>query len=425
MDTNILALAERGVFEWGGDISYFKGASAWDANGKVYIAKVANPDKTKTPSTNAAQWEESVIQVPKAQFTTVENLVSSHIANMANPHNLTAAQLNTYTKQEYDAFISTTNQNLATHMVDYTNSHRVTASQAGAVPITGGTYTGQVLFSTAIIGLGANTTNAVQSTSGKVFLKKGTLELGINAAGKAYFKNATETLLLDEALFLTLKRTNEVLYAVPQPDVEYNFLSDVNCLRGMGYSEFVSAGGKSYLNKEGVTRVALVDEPRHTVSGIAFIDNTETLRINRTYDGKGFTEYTEQVEVYFDSAIISASIGIAKEYSFGGQLLYGYSDNSVRFEIMDGVTKKSVVVSPAITSGRHTITKVFKASGEVRLYWDGIYATSITYSALPSRSGWEWTRFMETLAGANTSHYKLQRFRCWALPLSDAQISTL
>lgn len=428
MDTNILALAERGVFEWGGDIDYLKGASAWDANGKVYVAKVANPDKTKTPSTNLIQWEESVIQVPKAQFTVVENLVINHINNMANPHNLTAAQLNTYTKAEYDAFMLSTNQDIAAHLIDYTNSHKVTATQAGAVPITGGTYTGQVLFSTGIIGLGTNTTNAVQSTGGRVFLKKGTLELGINASGKAYFKNATETLLLDETLFLDLKRVNEVLYAVPQPDVEYNFLSDINCLKGMGYSEFTSTGGKSYLTKEGAVKLANVDEPRHTVTGIAFIDNTETLRIERTFDGKGFPEYTEHVEIYLDSVSNNSTTELMTDESFGNSAVYIDNAHQVRYRTYDNTLAANVFANIELnpTVGRHSFTKVVLANGTVKLYWDGVLKNTIVLGSYASRAVWQWTRFMYVLgADVNTSHNRLQRWRCWAIPLSDAQISTL
>lgn len=428
MDTNILALAERGIFEWGGDISYQKGAMSWDANGKVYIAKVANPDKTKTPSANSNQWEESVIQVPKSQFTTVANLVDSHINNMANPHKLTAAQLNTYTRAEIDALVKVTSDILAAHLVDYSNSHRVTAAQAGAVPVSGGTYTGNVLFGTGIVGLGTDSTNAVQAVSSRVFLKKGSLELGINANGKPYFKNATETLLLDEALFIQLKKQQEVLYAVPQPDVEYNFLSDINCLRGMGYSEFVSSGGKAYQNKEGVTVVAGVDEPRHTKEGIAFIDNTETLRINRTFDGKGFSDYTECLEIYLDTVSNNSTTELMTDVSFGNSAVYLNNAHQIRYRAFDAGTNANIFANVELnpTIGKHTFTKVVTSDGKIKLYWDGVLVNTIQLTAFASRDVWQWTRFMSVLGSdVNTGHYKLQRWRCWATPLTDAQVSTL
>ena len=38
IDTNILALAERGVFEWGADINYKKNALCWDeTDGRIYV----------------------------------------------------------------------------------------------------------------------------------------------------------------------------------------------------------------------------------------------------------------------------------------------------------------------------------------------------------------------------------------------------
>ena len=67
IDANILALAEMGVFEWGADITYKKGALAWDeTDGKIYIALVASPSKTLTPSNNPTQWTQSSIQISKA-----------------------------------------------------------------------------------------------------------------------------------------------------------------------------------------------------------------------------------------------------------------------------------------------------------------------------------------------------------------------
>ena len=419
MDNNMLALAERGIFEWGGDVTYNKGAMAWDENGKIYLSKVASPDKTKKPSVDSAQWEESVIQTPKSKFTTVENALNSHTSNVANPHKLTAAQLNSYTKAEYDALIKNTNDNLSAHMADYGNSHKVTAAQAGAVPITGGTYTGQVTFSTGSIGIGAN---FVKSESNKVFLKKGNLELGINADGKPYFKNATETLLLDEALFVQLKKVNEKLYAVPLPDVEYDFMSDTNTLRGMGDSEFVSAGGKSYQNKAGSTVVAKVDEPRHTKKGLAFIDSTETLRISRRFDGKAFLPLTEHIEFYLDSISNTGVTEIALDdyakkdvlYISGGKAYYRLDGNII------------TTVANSLTVGRNTFTRVLFADNSVKYYWNGELTGSSSYAAKPDKALLDWTRFMNVQPGTvNTAHFYMQRFRCWAAGLTPEQVSTL
>ena len=66
IDNNILALAERGIFEWGPDIAYKKGALAWDEiDGKIYVALTANPNVSLAPSKNPSQWTASSIQIPK------------------------------------------------------------------------------------------------------------------------------------------------------------------------------------------------------------------------------------------------------------------------------------------------------------------------------------------------------------------------
>lgn len=423
MDNNIVALAERGIFEWGSDITYAKGAMAWDSNGKIYIAKVASPAKDKTPPNNPTQWEESVIQTPKSRFTTLDSLVNSHINNKANPHRLTAAQLNSYTKQEYDATIATITANLASHESNYSNSHNVTAAQVGAVPITGGTYSGAVTFSTGSIGLGTDTTNAVMSQSGKVFLKKGNMELGVNADGKPYFKNNTETLLLDETLFIALKKQQERFYAVSQPDVEYNFLSDINTLRGMGHAEFSSPGGKTYTNKAGATVVAAVDEPRHTKAGLAFIDSTERLDITKTYDGKSFTDTTEHIEIALDSYVNSYWFSIFQDTYPYADYFFITGTGQVRYRLFVGTTDTDIIGPQLSGTGKHSLTRVIGADKTLRLYVDGVlFHTGVWHNK--DKASWLTTQCI-VFGATLTKHVYLRRYRCWASKLTDNQVATL
>ena len=291
IDANILALAERGVFEWGADITYKKGALAWDeTDGKIYIALVASPSKTLTPSNNPTQWTQSSIQISKADYDNLVAQVNNHITDYSNPHKLTAAQLNAYTKAQIDTLIANLQTELDAHEAA-SNPHGTDADDVGAVPITGGRYIGTVYHDANVIGIGADLTNAVKVDTGKILFKKGALELGIDAAGDPYFYDGTKQYLLNEELFVTLKETYEKEYAVPAPDFLCLFQNDINVYAGTGPTTFTSSGGLTYVNKEGITKTAAIDEPRITVDGLAMRDNTESLYVTRTNDGYGFIYY--------------------------------------------------------------------------------------------------------------------------------------
>ena len=73
-------------------------------------------------------------------------VVDNHIADLVNPHKVTAEQLNVYRRNAIDNLFYNLNKNINDHKADKTNPHKVTAAQVGAVPIVGGTYTGQVTF---------------------------------------------------------------------------------------------------------------------------------------------------------------------------------------------------------------------------------------------------------------------------------------
>ena len=422
IDANILALAERGVFEWGGDITYKKGALAWDeTDGKIYIALVASPSKTLAPSNNPTQWTQSSIQISKADYDNLVAQVNNHITNYSNPHKLTAAQLGAYTKAQIDTLIANLQTELDAHEAA-SNPHGTDADDVGAVPITGGRYTGTVYHDANVIGIGADLTNAVKVDTGKIFFKKGALELGIDAAGEPYFYDGTKQYLVNEELFLTLKEANEKDYAVPAPDFLCLFKNDINVYAGKGPTSFTSTGGLTYVNKEGVTKTAAVDEPRITVDGMAFIDNTESLSATRTYDGVGFTNYTESIEFFVEgpnAGITNVYVNngfIQSKLKITGTTLVAYYTNA-------SAVQSSKTLTSTLTTGRHIFTLTLSGT-TLTFYLDGVQISSTTVT-LPARTAWTSTQFALVESGTNTYSLELQRFRCWATALSAKQVSTL
>ena len=422
IDNNILALAERGIFEWGPDIAYKKGALAWDeSNGRIYVALIDNPNVSLIPSQNTAQWAASSVQIPKSSFDNLATAVNNHITNYSNPHKLTAAQINAYVKAQIDTLVSNVQTELNTHKAA-SNPHGTDADDVGAVPITGGRYTGTVYHDANIIGIGADTTNAVKYDAGKVFFKKGILEMGIDANGDPYFYDGTKQYLVNEELFVTLKDTYEKEYAVAAPDFLCLFQNDINVYAGTGPTTFTSTGGKTYVNKEGVTKTAAVDEPRITVDGLAMIDNSETLYAARTNDGLGFTNYTESIEffvkgsnagitnIYVNNGFIKSKLKIT-----GTTLVACYTDSA-------GV-QQSKTLTTSLALGKHNFTQTLNGS-TLTFYLDGVKISSNTFT-LPARTGWTNTQFGLVDSGTNTYDLCLKRFRCWATALTDKQVSTL
>lgn len=234
IDTTLLAQAERGIFEWGTDIAYQLGSIVWcEADKKIYVAIVGAPDRTKSPNTNAAHWATSSIQVPRASYDAMVTAINAHIANVSNPHKLSAVQLGSYTKAETDALVAQYNALVAAHVADKNNPHKLTAAGVGAVPVTGGVYTGDVTFNGGVF-FDAGKVNQI-SKSGGLFLQAGTAVLGIDSTGTAVAgTTASRSKLVTEATFPNLKAAREPRYAVPAEVYSLDFLGSVNIRRGVG-----------------------------------------------------------------------------------------------------------------------------------------------------------------------------------------------
>lgn len=234
-DTTMLAQAERGVFEWGNDISYVKGALCWnEQDSTIYVSLAANPDKTKRPDQNLTQWSKSSLQISRDSFDTAVANWTAHIANTTgNPHNLTPGRIGAYTKAESDALITQYRNLVAAHVADVNNPHKTTATQIGAVPVTGGTYTGDVTFATGQVILTDDGTNKTGIVSGQgLFMQSGEGMIGIETSGgTTRVTSGTKTSrspVVTEATFAALKAQTEQLYSCPQPDFYMPLIRDAN-----------------------------------------------------------------------------------------------------------------------------------------------------------------------------------------------------
>lgn len=230
-DTTMLAIAERGVAEWGADVTYRKGSLVWDeTNATIYVAIVNAPTAGTKPSSNSPHWSASSIQVTRAGYDTTVSNINTHIANRTtNPHGLTADMLNAYNKAQIDALVTQYNALVKAHTDRRDNPHDVTASQIGAVPVTGGTYTGDVTFNTGLYFNTAKTAKLFVNAAGNLALQNGGTTLGVTTAGKAYVSSgAASSNIVLESGFAALKALREPDYAVPLPTFQMNLIGSIN-----------------------------------------------------------------------------------------------------------------------------------------------------------------------------------------------------
>ena len=236
VDTTLLALAERGIFEWGSDVTYGLASIVWDETDKrIYVSTVGAPDKAKAPSTNPSHWSPSSIQVSRASYDSIVAAINTHIADVTgNPHKLTAGRLNAYNKNETDAIVAQYRALVLAHSSDKNNPHGVTALQTGAVPSTGGTYSGDVIFNAGVF-FDAGKVNKINK-SGGLFLQNGAGQIGINDSGVGMV-GPTNSMseIVTEASYLRLKSAQEPDYAVPMPNFQMNCIRDINIQTGSGY----------------------------------------------------------------------------------------------------------------------------------------------------------------------------------------------
>lgn len=238
VDTTLLALAERGVFEWGTDVQYGLGSLVWDdATQTVYVATVGSPSRTLRPSQNLGQWAASAIQVSRYDYDDIVSKISAHIADVtSNPHRLTANMIGAYNKAQIDSLVAQYNALVASHANDRDNPHKVTAVQAGAVPTTGGTYTGPVTFQQGMLFDASGTTKLSFGPDG-FYMQSGDTRIGLDASGVPVVGNGstnTNSRIITDATFAEVKAREEPKYAAPLESFQMGLINSINIQRGTG-----------------------------------------------------------------------------------------------------------------------------------------------------------------------------------------------
>lgn len=423
IDTTLLALAERGIFEWGNDVQYGLNSLVWDETNKtIYISTVGSPDKTKAPSANPTQWVASSIQVSRASYDSVVANINAHIADITgNPHKLTAGRLNAYNKSEIDNIVAQYRALVKIHVDDKNNPHGVTASQAGAVPATGGTYSGDVIFN-AGVWFDSGKVNGLVKTGG-IYLKNGNGQIGVSDSGVAQVgKIGALSPIVSESTFPALKAAREPEYATPLPNYASAFIGDINIQVGMGSQE------------------ASFDPLYSVVTGALGLGTStgQTNRMNSSDSIGGSTESTIAVDFLETNARVSADGSKVLQFSSapnenGTEGVYLFIGGNSRL-----VAER--MYNPVGGSATYEYTQ-FQLTGDIqtwrrlaatfsgttiKLYLDGVMvAQNRTATVTAGVKTNKVNIFIAQRDAAGARGFQVRNLRVWTQALTDKQISTL
>lgn len=415
-DSTLQALAERGVLEWGGDATYRNGAAVWDeSNGVIYVAKLDGPSKTLKPSSNLAQWTPSALQITRADYDAISAAIASHIADVtSNPHGLTPGRLGTYTTAQIDALVAQYKKMVSDHAARKDNPHGVTATDIGAVPVTGGAYTGNVEMKTGQVLLSADGVRKIKADDTGVYMANSAGQVGVDAAGEGFVKtgNAPATKIITKATFADNKAAVEATYAVQQPVFYLPLASDLNVYIGGGTVQADQNGG-------------VLDWNPSLLNGVIFGNNTQyDNRVVYTYKPlEGLKEATICVDVFLEGTggttttpELYASFGAAA----GCGVIQVNKNNTVRFWSETGTTG-----TVPLPTGVWIRLVGVRTTTSLSLYLNGVMVSTIAVNnANITGSDYNFLR-----ANVQDQAYqrlvKAKNFKLWIGALTAKQISTL
>lgn len=427
IDLALLSSAQRGIPEWGSDIGYKIGSVVWDdTNNTVYVSKVDEPDRLKKPSENSLEWAVSSIQLTLQRFSDLEQQVDDHIDARNDPHNVTAEQVGTYTKTVIDNKITNVSQVISSHINRVDNPHSVTAAQVGAVPITGGTYLGEVTFNAVEtkINPGAGD-QAIYADASEAGIRIGDAYLAIDrTSGRAFNKvSGVKSFLLNEEEYVEARREVEPEYAVPSPDFEMDLLSDIHIRQGFGYSELIRNSNQSYTDKSGTVVNAAPGIPRQESQGLR-LESTfnEYLKVDAPLNWGN----SESKTVFFEG-----SLGATSGDVFPFDLLVPVEDKTrfsvlaangqVQYEYVNQAGTQVVLPLGNVAVGEAFKVTIVHTASETIGYFNGV--ATVTGPAKRATPAFATIAVGRSVTSPGVMHAR--KFMIWQQALTAQQISTL
>lgn len=411
IDTTMLAQAERGIFEWGSDVSYGVGSLAWDETNKtIYVCTVTNPSKTLRPSENSAQWSPSSIQVSRANYDSIVAAINAHIADVtSNPHKVTAAQIGAYDKSELDSIVANYRAMVQAHVTDYNNPHKLTATQVGAVPAVGGTYTGEVTFTTVYL----NDSKTAQIVNdGGLYLRNGSYYLGINGttgnpeAGTASSKSRIVT----ELDFPNVKAAQEPQYSHIDPSFQMNLINSINIVRGPGTIQNTNPKLPTY---------------NQNLGGAFYWDGKSTSGESYTSSNSvvGGLEYTIAIDYYHQPTDVVTNWQFTVGLTASRILVRNDGSMAIETTLAAGGSAQYASSVGLVPNSWNRIVATSNGT-EYKLYLNGVLLRTEVGNPMVNTSDADRRALMNFASGINKIT-TLRGFRIWPEVLNAKQVSTL
>ena len=412
IDTTMLAQAERGIFEWGDDVSYGVGSLAWDETNKtIYVCTVTNPSRTLRPSANLAQWSPSSIQIPRANYDTIVAAINAHIADVtSNPHRVTAAQIGAYNKSELDAIVANYRAMVLAHTSDYNNPHQLTATQVGAVPVIGGAYTGEVTFTTVY--LNDSKTAQIVNDNG-LYLRNGSYYLGINGttgnpeAGTA----ASKSRIVTELNFPDVKLAQEPGYSHIDPSFQMNLINSINIVRGPGTIQNVSSRELVFDQNLGG---AFSYDATGTTSGDTYTSSNSVI---------GGLNYTVAFDYFYDSTSTTSGWQFTIGLTASRVLVRADGTMAIETTLAAGGSAQYASSTGLVVGSWNRIVATSDGTN-YKLYLNGVLLKEQTGTPMVNTSDAN-RRVLMNFASGISRKTALRAFRIWPIVLNAKQISTL
>lgn len=411
VDTTLLALAERGIFEWGSDVTYGLASVVWDETDKrIYVSTVGAPDKTKAPSANSAHWTPSSIQVSRASYDSIVAAINAHIADVTgNPHKLTAGRLNAYNKNETDAIVAQYRALVLAHSSDKNNPHGVTATQTGAVPSTGGTYSGDVIFNAGVF-FDSGKVNKINK-SGGLFLQNGAGQIGIHDSGVGMVgPTKSMSKIVTEASYPGLKSAQEPGYAVPMPNFQMNCVRDINIQTGSGYVD--SNFNPIFSAANGSLEITNITQALQIATGSETLGSSQEWTIS--FD---VLEVTPRIPT---DTILTIIIGVGNIsiYLTGSSLIVAERKNGSVYD-----TAQYQLTGPINTW--YKVSATFKGD-DITLFVDGVQVARVTNASSTSTVGGGTFKLTSNSKSADAIRtLDVRNIRLWSQALTNKQVSNL
>lgn len=261
----VFTMQRSGELGWDSAVHFRQGATCLHG-GKRYTAQVSN--LSKRPDINPTIWFEarfglsSAAEV-QATLSQINSTIDLHVKNYSNPH---ATSWNGFfggigsSKSQIDSQVTAEANSINTHKADKGNPHNLTCAQVNVLPVTGGTFTGQVGMLRALWA-GAE---SIRRNGALFELANNGNSMGID---KVAWKDGEE--MLTESNFHNVRMRNSIKFSVPTPAIHLALVCDVNAYTASGPGiEYLSTGTIEYTNKSGVVSTAAVSEPAFGVHGL-------------------------------------------------------------------------------------------------------------------------------------------------------------